>query len=49
MKQPIAHNTRHTASLCSDQIAKATLYVRKLLGVIGRCGLKLKRENYFYR
>jgi len=47
MKQPTAHNTRHTALLCSVQIAKATLYVHKLLGVIGRCGLKLKKRKLF--
>jgi len=45
--RPIAHNTGHTASLCSDQIAKATLYVRKPLGVIGGLKERLKkRENY---
>lgn len=47
MKRPTAHNTGHTASLCSAKIAKATSYVRKLLGVIEWCGLKLKKRKLF--
>jgi len=33
------HNIGHTATLRSVQIAKATSYVRKTLGIIGRCRL----------